>query len=63
MRHHPFYLLFGLLVLGAVGAVELRGWSPRRATEVRNVPRSVRDNPGAYRSVYVGRGGRYIRGK
>ena len=62
MRRHPFYLAFGLLVLVAVGAAELRGWTLLRATELRNVPRSIRDNPGAYRTIYVG-GGRYMGGK
>jgi hypothetical protein len=62
MKRHPIYVLFGLLVLGGFGAAELRGWTLLRATEVRNVPRSVRENPGAYRSIYVG-GGRYRGGK
>ena len=62
MRQHPFYFLFGLLVLGAFGAAELKGWTLLRAHEVRNVPRSVRENPGVYRSVYRG-GGRYLGGK
>lgn len=62
MRQHPFYLLFGLLVLAGFGAAELRGWTLIRPAEVRNVPRSVRENPGAYRSIYVG-GGRRIGGK
>jgi hypothetical protein len=59
---HPIYLLFGAVVLGAFAAAELRGYTLLRPTEVRNVPRSVRDNPGAYRSPYVG-GGRYTGGK
>jgi hypothetical protein len=59
---HPIYLLFGALVLGAFAAAELRGYTLLRPTEVRNVPRSVRENPGAYRSVYVG-SPRYRRGK
>ncbi len=62
MRRHPIYLLFGLLVLGAVGAAELSGWTFLRATEVRNVPRSIRENPGVYRSIYIG-GRRYPGGK
>jgi hypothetical protein len=62
MRRHPIYFVFGLLVLGAVGAVELKGWTFFRPTEVRNVPRSIRENPGAYRSIYRG-GGRYMGGK
>ena len=62
MKRHPVYILFGLLVLGGFCAAELRGWTLLRPTEVRNVPRSVRENPGAYRSIYVG-GGRYRGGK
>ena len=62
MRKHPFYFLFGLLVLGGFGAAELGGYTLLRATEVRNVPRSVRENPGAYRMIYRG-GGRYLGGK
>lgn len=61
---HPIYLLFGATVLLVLAGAELRGWSPFRATQVKDVPRSVRDNPGAYRSIYIGRtGGRYMRGK
>ena len=37
---------------GAVSFAEYRGWSLNRVDEVLNVPRSVRDNPGSYRSVY-----------
>ena len=62
MRRHPIYLVFGLVVLATVAAAELRGWTLLRATEVRNVPRSIRDNPGAYRTIYRG-GGRYMGGK
>lgn len=62
MRRHPVYALFGLLVLAGFGAAELRGWTLFRPTVVRNVPRSIRENPGAYRSIYRG-GGRYMGGK
>ena len=62
MKRHPIYLVFGLLVLATVGAAELRGWTLLRATEVRDVPRSIRENPGAYRVIYRG-GGRYMGGK
>lgn len=63
MTRHPFYLLWGLAVLGLLGAAEVRGWTigPRR--EARAVPRTVRENPGAYRPIYRGSGGRYLRGK
>jgi hypothetical protein len=55
-------LLFGLLVLGAAGAADVRGWFGARPTPVRNVPQSIRDNPGAYRSLYAG-SPRYAGGK
>jgi hypothetical protein len=46
------YILYGILVLGTFGMAEYRGWSLNSVNEVKNVPRSVRDNPGSYRSVY-----------
>lgn len=46
------YLTYGLIVLGFFGLAEYRGWSLASVNEVKNVPRSVRDNPGSYRSVY-----------
>jgi hypothetical protein len=45
-------LIYGIAVLTAVSAAEYRGWSLNSVNEVPNVPRSVRDNPGSYRSVY-----------
>ena len=47
-----FYLLYGVIVLGTLAMAEYRGWSLDTVDEVKNVPRSVRDNPGSYRSVY-----------
>lgn len=47
-----FYLLFGLLTLGAVAFGQHRGWSLDTIDQLKNVPKSVRDNPGSYRSVY-----------
>ncbi len=49
---HPLYLLYGLLLLSLTGAAEYRGWSLTSVNEVKNVPKTVRDNPGAYRSHY-----------
>jgi hypothetical protein len=46
------YLIYGFLVLGLVGTAQYRGWSMDSMNEVKNVPRSIRDNPGAYRSIY-----------
>jgi hypothetical protein len=55
------YLLFGLLVVMGLGMLQYRGFTFTTTTEVKNVPRSVRDNPGSYRGAYVG--GRILRGK
>ena len=50
---HPVYTIFGALVIALVVVAEARGWTPMRPTEVKNnVPRSIRDNPGAYRPHY-----------
>ena len=46
------YLLYALIVMGTLATAEYRGWSLNSVNEVKNVPRSVRDNPGSYRSVY-----------
>jgi hypothetical protein len=46
------FLIYGLVVLALVSVAELRGWSLDRVDQVPNVPKSVRDNPGSYRSVY-----------
>lgn len=54
MFHHPLYLAYGLIVLALTGVAEYRGWSLISLNEVKDVPRSVRDNPGAYRSIYRG---------
>jgi hypothetical protein len=62
MRAHPLYTLYGMALLLLLGTAEYRGWSLLRPTEVKNVPKTVRDNPGAYRSHYAG-GGRYLHGK
>lgn len=61
---HPLYLAYGLVVILAAAVAELRGWTMSRGTETRvDAPRTVRDNPGVYRPIYIGRAGRYMRGK
>ena len=57
-----FFLIYGLAVLGGVSVAQYQGWSLNRVDEVLNVPKSVRDNPGSYRSVY-GYYHHYIGGK
>lgn len=48
------YFIYGLIVLAGVAAAQYRGLSLMPVTAVKNVPKSVRDNPGSYRSVYSG---------
>jgi hypothetical protein len=48
------YLIYGAVILGIAGAADYRGWSLARVDRVDTVPRSIRDNPGAYRPVYRG---------
>jgi len=48
------YILFGVLMLSLVGYAQYQGMSLTRVNEVKNIPKTVRDNPGAYRSVYAG---------
>ena len=52
MLKHPFYTVYGLLLLGLLGFAEYRGFSFNSVTEIKGVPKSVRDNPGSYRSFY-----------
>jgi len=59
---HPIYFGYGLLLLGLVGLAEYRGWSLLRVNEIKNIPQSVRDNPGSFRSHY-GSYSRYFGGK
>ena len=47
-----FYALYGVVVLCGLGVAQYQGWSLATVNQVKNVPRSVRDNPGSYRSVY-----------
>jgi hypothetical protein len=62
MIRHPFSLAYGLVLLGLTSLAEYRGWSLLRVNEVKDVPKSVRDNPGVYRSHY-GYIPRFFRGK
>jgi hypothetical protein len=47
-----FYLVYGLGVLGLLGTAQYRGWTFDSVNKTSNVPNSVRDNPGSYRSIY-----------
>jgi hypothetical protein len=48
------FLAFGAFVVGSSAMADMRGWLATKPAVVRNVPRSIRDNPGAYRSLYNG---------
>jgi hypothetical protein len=63
MTKHPVYFVLGVALLLSVAAIEWTGWTPSQQTEVKDVPRTVRDNPGAYRPHYIYRGSSYRRGK
>lgn len=55
-------MIYGVMLLGLTGVAEYRGWTFSRVNEQRVTPKSIRDNPGAYRSHYGGYS-RYIGGK
>jgi hypothetical protein len=57
------YLIVGTMVLAGTAAAEWRGWGPTVVTEVKDVPRTVRSNPGSYRPHYTYFGSSYRRGK
>ena len=48
------YLLLGLLTLAGAVTADTRGWLATRPDTLQNVPRSIRQNPGAYRALYNG---------
>jgi hypothetical protein len=47
-------LLLGLTVVSSAVVADTRGWLATQPTMIGNVPRSIRDNPAAYRSLYGG---------
>jgi hypothetical protein len=62
MIWRSLYVIYAAGLLAVLGVVEYRGWSYHRIHEVYNVPKTIRDNPGAYRSHY-GYYPRYFGGK
>jgi hypothetical protein len=56
------YLIYGMTMLSTATIAEFRGWTMSSVNQVKNVPKTVRDNPGAYRSHYAYYS-RYIGGK
>jgi hypothetical protein len=62
MMKHPLFLIYGLGLLLASSVAEYRGVALFRPDQVRGNPKTIRDNPGIYRSIYTGYG-RYSGGK
>jgi hypothetical protein len=56
------YAIWGVAVLMLLGTAQWRGWALGSSTSGQTNPRSVRANPGAYRSPYY-IPGRTMRGK
>lgn len=62
MTTNPLYLIYGVMLLGLTAMAEYRGWTLSPISEQKVLPKTIRDNPGAYRSHYGGYS-RYIGGK
>ncbi len=62
LMRSPLYLVYGVSLLAMMSWAEWRGWHLGVLNQARETPRSVRDNPGAYRSTYGGYS-RYTGGK
>lgn len=64
MMRHPIFMTYGLVLLAFVAFADFRGMSPWGYSVVNAVPKAIRNNPGANRSIYGGgSSGRYSGGK
>ena len=52
MIRNPLYSLYGVVLLAMTALAQWRGVSFSSINEVKNVPKSIRENPGVYRSHY-----------
>ncbi|HYL77165.1 MAG TPA: hypothetical protein VEU96_23320 [Bryobacteraceae bacterium] len=59
---NPLFLVYGVMMIGLSSFAHYRGWSFSRINEQKISPKSIRDNPGAYRPTYGGYS-RYVGGK
>ena len=57
------YVILGAIIIATTAAAEWRGWGISSVSEVKDVPRTVRSNPGSYRPHYVFLGSSFRRGK
>ena len=62
MTKHPKFLGFGLMLLTGLTGMQWYGMGNVNPNELKNVPKTIRDNPGAWRSHY-GYSPRYVGGK
>jgi len=46
------FAIFGPAVLALFGYATYNGWSWTSYDEIKDVPKTIRNNPGIYRSVY-----------
>ena len=58
----PGYVIYSMLLLTATTWAEFRGWTLEPVNQMKDVPKTVRDNPGAWRAHY-GFYPRYVGGK
>lgn len=49
---NPLYTAYGAIVLALMSFAQWSGFTLADVNEVKNVPKSVRENPGVYRSHY-----------
>ena len=47
------YLIYSMLMLSTATIAEYRGWTMSSVNQTKIAPKTVRDNPGAYRSHYA----------
>ena len=59
---NPLYTLYGIVMLGLTTYAQYSGFSLTRINQQKVPPKTIRDNPGAYRPMYGGYS-RYIGGK
>ena len=48
-----FFIVYGIGILLFMSIAEYRGWSLMSYEEQKGVPKSMRENPGSYRSSYA----------
>ena len=56
------YLIYSMMMLTTAAVAQFRGWTMSSVDQGKVAPKTVRDNPGAYRSHYA-MYPRYVGGK